>query len=76
VHDAETALAAALAGLGKTFLPRAIAENEPALQPVAAEPAHDDLSRELWLLGHADQLSLPRIAAVVRWLETLVQTSA
>lgn len=69
VHDAETALAAALAGLGRTLLPRAIADNEPGLRRIETTAGSDDHGRELWLLGHADQLCLPRVAAVVRWLD-------
>jgi len=68
VHDAETALEAACAGLGKTLLPSVIARGEPRLQMIETGIGTSTLTRDVWLLGHADQLPLPRVAAVAAWL--------
>jgi len=68
VHDAETALEAALVGLGKTLLPSAIAHDDPRLQTIETGIDTGVPTREVWLLGHADQLPLPRVAAVAAWL--------
>ncbi len=74
VNDAETILAAVRSGLGKSLLPCAIAEREPGLRRLGdAAPA---LSRELWLLVHADLRPLARIAAVIGWLEDAVQAGS
>lgn len=67
VNDAEAILAAVRAGLGRSLLPRALASVEPELQ--CLEPAEAPPSRELWLLIHADLRPLPRLDAVVVWLE-------
>jgi DNA-binding transcriptional LysR family regulator len=68
--DAETILAAVRAGVGKSLLPRAVAEREPGLRRLGeAAPV---LSRELWLLVHAELRKLARIEAVIRWIEGTV----
>jgi DNA-binding transcriptional LysR family regulator len=69
--DAESILAAVRAGLGKSLLPCAVAEREPGLRRLGdGAPA---LSRELWLLVHADLRRLARVAAVIGWIERTVQ---
>jgi DNA-binding transcriptional LysR family regulator len=70
--DAETILAAVRAGLGKSLLPCAVAEREPGLRRLGG-PA-PVLSRELWLLVHADLRRLARIDAVIAWVERVVRT--
>jgi DNA-binding transcriptional LysR family regulator len=68
--DAETILAAVRAGVGKSLLPCAVAEREPGLRRLGdAAPV---LSRELWLLVHADLRKLARIGAVIGWIERTV----
>jgi DNA-binding transcriptional LysR family regulator len=68
--DAETILAAVRAGVGKSLLPCAVAEREPGLRRLGdAAPV---LSREMWLLVHADLRRLARIGAVVEWIEQTV----
>jgi DNA-binding transcriptional LysR family regulator len=69
--DAETILAAVRAGLGKSLLPCAVAEREPGLRRLGG--AAPVLSRELWLLVHADLRRLARVAAVIGWIERAVQ---
>jgi len=69
VHDAETALQAVLAGLGKTVLPDAAALRERKLQVVPSEQLTQPPARELWMLTHANQSHLRRILAVTGWLE-------
>ena len=73
VHDAETALEGVAAGLGKSLLPTAVADKDRRLRRIELETARPVPSRELWLLVHADQYRLPRIAAVIAWLEKVVQ---
>ncbi len=65
-NDAEGLLQAVNAGLGKSLLPCAIADREPLLCRIAKAPT---LSRELWLLVHADMRPLARITAVIEWAE-------
>jgi len=72
--DAETILAAVRAGLGKSLLPCAVAEREPGLRRLGG--AAPVLSRELWLLVHADLRQLARIAAVVGWIERTIRAIA
>lgn len=67
VNDAEAILAAVRAGLGRSLLPRALAAAEPGLQ--CLETAEAPPSREVWLLVHADLRPLPRLDAVIAWLE-------
>ena len=66
VNDAESLLQAVRAGIGKSLLPCVVAEREQGLRRVDSAPV---VSRELWLLVHADLRPLARIAAVVDWLE-------
>jgi DNA-binding transcriptional LysR family regulator len=75
VHDAETAMEAVLAGLGKTLLPTVIGKREPRLQRLETDARSPLPSREIWLLAHADQTDLGRIVAVVSWLENVVMTA-
>lgn len=71
VHDAETAMEAVLAGLGKTLLPTVIGEREPRLRRLETDARSPLPSREIWLLAHADQIDLGRIKAVIAWLENV-----
>ncbi len=75
VHDAEAALEAVRAGLGRALLPRVIADREESLRELDVGDTPVSLSREIWLLAHADQLALRRIAAVIAWVETVFRTS-
>lgn len=69
VHDAETALEAAIAGLGRILLSDIVAGNDPRLTRLTPQAGPEPPRRELWLLAHADQLPLTRIRAVITWLE-------
>ncbi len=69
VRDGETLLEAVAAGLGKSLLPIQIANNDNRLVQITDDDAEPVLSRELWLLGHADQLKLNHIRAVTAWIE-------
>jgi DNA-binding transcriptional LysR family regulator len=73
VHDAETALEAVLAGLGKTLLPTSIADRDKRLRRLQAVERQPFPSREVWLLAHADQLDLGRIVAAIAWVEEVVK---
>jgi DNA-binding transcriptional LysR family regulator len=72
VHDAETAWEAAAAGLGRTMLPRALAAGDRRLAEVPGPHRGGAMTRELWLLSHADLAGTARVAAVVGWLDRLV----
>lgn len=74
VHDAETALQAVLAGLGKSVLPDAVAAHDNRLQRVTTEHMTEPPSRELWMLTHANQSHLRRILAVIDWLEATLES--
>lgn len=69
LNDAASILRAVASGLGRSVLPCAIADRDPALRrhdmPGRLEPP----TRELWLLTHPDQRKLARIAAVQGWIE-------
>ncbi len=71
VHDAETALEAVRAGVGKSLLPTPIAENVQSLRRLST--GTPELSREIWLLTHRSQHSLRRMKVVVEWIESLMK---
>jgi DNA-binding transcriptional LysR family regulator len=75
MHDAETALEAAAAGLGITLLPTAIADRDTRLRPVPSIGAQPCPSRDIWLLAHADQINLARVSTVIKWVEGVVAGS-
>jgi DNA-binding transcriptional LysR family regulator len=72
VHDAETALEAAAAGLGMTLLPTAIADRDTRLRPVPLIGVQSCPSRDIWLLAHADQIGVARVSTVINWIEGVV----
>jgi DNA-binding transcriptional LysR family regulator len=62
--------AAARAGLGVALLPRFAADGDPTLVRLdGPEPAH----HELWLLVHGDLRRVPRVKAVIEWVDWLVE---
>ncbi|KIC11484.1 hypothetical protein RA19_05425 [Leisingera sp. ANG-M1] len=68
-NDAEAVYLAALAGQGKTLLPRIIGANDARLQELQCPvPAPQ---RELWLMVRRDLRGLERIRAAVAWLDKL-----
>jgi DNA-binding transcriptional LysR family regulator len=73
VHDAETAMEAALGGLGKTLLPTIIGQRERQLQRLEIRHHSPLPLREVWLLSHADQTDLARIVAVIAWVEDVMK---
>ena len=73
VRDAETALAAVASGLGKTFLPRLIADKDKRLAAYAVPAAGH--RRELWLLSHGNSTRQPHVGAVATWLNDTVQAA-
>ncbi len=70
-NDAETILQCVKAGAGKSLLPVAIGEREPAL--VRLENCPPALSRELWLMVHPEMRDLIRIRVVMAWLTATVK---
>jgi DNA-binding transcriptional LysR family regulator len=74
VHDAETALEAAVAGVGRTLLPVVVADRDARLRRLATD-AHDDGQlprREIWLMTHSEDAELSRISAAASWIEKAV----
>lgn len=72
VHDAETALEATAAGLGKTLLPTLVADRDPRLRRLHYKERRALPSREIWLLTHADQQTLGRTQVTTAWIEATV----
>jgi DNA-binding transcriptional LysR family regulator len=68
VNDAETVLETVIAGLGRSLLPRVIADRDSRLQRVGAEQRTSALTRELWLLTHSELRRLARIEVVAEWI--------
>jgi DNA-binding transcriptional LysR family regulator len=69
VNDAEAVLQAVRAGMGRSLLPRIVADRVAGLTRIAI----NDIplpEREIWLLTHPDLRNLARIAAVLRWIES------
>jgi DNA-binding transcriptional LysR family regulator len=69
VSDTETLTRAVRAGLGKSLLPRFVADEDSRLACLSGSGAV--LSRELWLLCHRDGRGSAAVGAVMGWLERL-----
>lgn len=65
VNDADSALAAVRAGLGQTLLPDIVATKDASLLRVKSGL----LTREVWLMVHPEVRQLPRVQAVIDWLD-------
>jgi len=65
----------AAAGLGKTLLPTLVADSDLRLRRIDVQADLPFPEREIWLLAHADQVELPRVATVMRWIEETVARS-
>lgn len=70
VNDAETLFQAVSAGLGKSLLPCFAADGAIGLRRLSDVKAV--LSREIWLLTHAELRRQARMTVVVDWLSDLV----
>lgn len=75
VHDAETALEAVIAGIGRSLLPTLVAEGDVRLRRIGHQSRAPVLTRELWLLVHSELAALGRIEAVVQWVEEVLPAS-
>lgn len=73
VHDVETALAAVVAGVGKSLLPTLIAVGMEDLQQLDDEAT--GVAREVWLLSHRNQQSMRRMSEVSNWLASLFENT-
>jgi DNA-binding transcriptional LysR family regulator len=71
VNDAEALFQAVSAGLGKSLLPCFVADGAMGLRRLSGAKAV--LSREVWLLTHAELRRQARMTAVVDWLGDLVK---
>ncbi len=68
VADLETAIEAVAGGLGKSVLPRCVADTDPRLCRLPGPVAPPLPLRDVWLLSHSDHLARAAIAAVKDWL--------
>jgi DNA-binding transcriptional LysR family regulator len=75
VHDAETALEAVAAGVGRTLLPTFVGGRDGRLRMLTAAADMPVVSREIWLLTHADMVGIGRIAAVSAWAEAVIRST-
>ena len=71
VNDVEAALEAVATGLGRSMLPRCVADRDPRLRRLPLDP-EPSWTRELWLLVHAELADLPRSRAVAGWIEEIL----
>jgi DNA-binding transcriptional LysR family regulator len=70
VCDLETAHEAVAAGLGRSLLPRIVADRDPRLRRVSGEKA-DLPVRDIWLLSHLDQDTARTVQAAKEWLTAI-----
>ena len=68
VNDAEAVLEAVAAGLGRSLLPRIVADRDARLRSVPVTRGAPAPERELWLLSPAELAGLGRIDAVAQWI--------
>lgn len=71
VSDAVTALEAVACGLGKTILPRIVANSDQRLRALTIGEVALPPVRDVWLLSHTDQNARASIVAVKAWLAGL-----
>jgi DNA-binding transcriptional LysR family regulator len=71
VCDAETAMEAVAAGLGRTILPRKVADTDLRLRRVSSAKTTDLPAREVWLLSHVDQSAHSSVVAAKEWLAAI-----
>lgn len=69
VADAETALEAVAAGLGRTLLPRILGDADARLRRLDIADGRPE--REVWLLSHAEDAGRGAIAAAKAWLRSV-----
>lgn len=71
VADLDSAVEAVAGGLGRTLLPGMIANADRRLLKDTECPEMREMSREIWLLSHADQEARMSIGAAKTWLAGL-----
>ncbi|MEM7717689.1 MAG: LysR family transcriptional regulator [Pseudomonadota bacterium] len=74
VADIETAREATAQALGKTLLPRLVADADPRLCRCSGPARAEMPKRALWMLSHADQGSRASVSAVKAWVQGLPWT--
>jgi DNA-binding transcriptional LysR family regulator len=68
LHDLETAFAISTAAPVRVLLPAAVARRDPRLAELPLPPDVPTMTRDVWLLRHADMRGIGRIDAAVAWL--------
>lgn len=76
VHDAESALAAVLNGLGKAVLPDIVAIEDKRLQRLRQSNNVTPPARELWMLSHSNQSAVRRMRVVFEWIASAIHNSS
>ncbi|WP_366523323.1 LysR family transcriptional regulator [uncultured Roseobacter sp.] len=71
VEDIDTALEAVAHGLGRAVLPKAACKRDSRIRPATAQFRRQKMTREVWLLSHADLDSRQAIRAAKSWLTNL-----
>lgn len=71
VCDAETALEAVAAGIGKTILPTLALDSDHRLRRVQSSEFKNLPTRDVWLLSHSEHEKLGSIMAVKEWIASL-----
>jgi DNA-binding transcriptional LysR family regulator len=72
-NSTASVVAAARAGVGVGLVPCFVAERDPELVRLdGPTPAH----HEMWLLVHGELRRTPRVAAVIDWLDEVVERAA
>lgn len=71
VSDAETALEAAVIGIGRTVLPGKVGRTDRRLRVVDLPSATSLPNRDVWLLSHEDQNKRRAVATVKAWLQEI-----
>jgi DNA-binding transcriptional LysR family regulator len=68
MHDLETAFETVATSPIRALLPAGIARRDPRLTELSPPAEAPDMTRDVWLLRHADMRGVGRIDAVVNWL--------
>lgn len=71
VSDAETALEAVAAGLGRTILPKRAADGDDRVRRIEAANFTNLPRRDVWQLSHVDQEKRRSIMATKAWIATI-----
>ena len=72
VHDVETAVQLTKSGAGKALLPDFVASRTEELKSFIVDSGVPLPIRDMWLLGHAEQMKQRRIVAASNWVDQTI----